>query len=110
MIIPMITFAKCLLVSIRSCKSISWHFLGLLPESFYSYCQAAAYSCLLAILVRNAYLDLMRPDLLIEEERAMRADRIHDCQCPQCQQAPTDFIGRMHGHMNLFLSTLDEHQ
>lgn len=40
----------------------------------------------------------------------MRAEPIHDCQCPRCQQGPPNFTQRMHAHINLLLSTLDEHQ
>ncbi len=40
----------------------------------------------------------------------MRADQMHRCQCPKCQEPSRHSTGRLHAHMNLFLGTLDEHQ
>jgi hypothetical protein len=40
----------------------------------------------------------------------MQESIVHRCECPQCQQAESGVAQALHTHMNLFLSTLDEHQ
>jgi len=40
----------------------------------------------------------------------MRADMIHQCQCPQCKQGEPNLAKYLHTQMNLLLSTLDERQ
>ena len=40
----------------------------------------------------------------------MRAQPIHQCECPECQRPKPGPIQELHRQMNFLVSTLDEHQ